>query len=169
MAHLWVPPCRYGLSYTSFAYTLASAPTAPVDLAPLRRALAGGKAAGRTFLTHRPRAGVDGGSDAPLFGYEVEVRNTGSVDADDVVLGFLKPPGAGTGGIPRAQLFGFERVHIKAGQSARVWLYPRLDDLAQVDEAGARRAHAGEYKVSFGVESAAAKGMGFVEHKFVAV
>ena len=35
------------------------------------------------------------------------------VDADDVVLGFLKPPGAGVGGTPLQTLFGFERVHVK--------------------------------------------------------
>jgi hypothetical protein len=29
-----------------------------------------------------------------------QVTNTGSVDSDDVVLGFLVPPGAGTDGIP---------------------------------------------------------------------
>jgi hypothetical protein len=30
----------------------------------------------------------------------LQVTNTGSVDSDDVVLGFLVPPGAGTDGIP---------------------------------------------------------------------
>ena len=28
----------------------------------------------------------------------------GAVDADDVVLGFLKPPGAGVGGVPLQQV-----------------------------------------------------------------
>jgi hypothetical protein len=31
------------------------------------------------------------------------------------VLGFLKPPGAGVDGVPLQQLFGFERIHLKAG------------------------------------------------------
>ena len=30
-------------------------------------------------------------------------------DADDVVLGFVSPPGAGTGGLPLKSLFAFER------------------------------------------------------------
>ena len=30
---------------------------------------------------------------APLVSYEVTVTNTGSVDSDDVVLGFISPPG----------------------------------------------------------------------------
>ena len=32
--------------------------------------------------------------------YNVAVTNTGKVDSDDVVLGFMVPPGAGTGGVP---------------------------------------------------------------------
>ncbi len=30
----------------------------------------------------------------------LQVTNTGTVDSDDVVLGFLVPPGAGTNGVP---------------------------------------------------------------------
>ena len=51
---------------------------------------------------------------APLVNYEVKVTNTGTVDADDVVLGFLVPPGAGVNGVPLQTLFGFERVHVPA-------------------------------------------------------
>ena len=32
--------------------------------------------------------------------YYVNVTNTGSVDSDEVVLGFLVPPGNGTDGVP---------------------------------------------------------------------
>ena len=39
--------------------------------------------------------------------FSVNVTNTGSVDADDVVLGFLTPPGAGEDGVPLQSLFGF--------------------------------------------------------------
>ena len=63
----------------------------------------------------------------PLAGrYCVEVRNSGSVDADDAVLGFISAPGAGTAGAPIRELFGFERVHVAAGQTVRVWLSPSL-------------------------------------------
>ena len=37
--------------------------------------------------------------------YSVNVTNTGTVDSDDVVLGFMVPPGAGTGGVPLQALF----------------------------------------------------------------
>ena len=60
--------------------------------------------------------------------FSVNVTNSGMVDADDVVFGFLTPPGAGTGGVPLKQLFGFERVHVKAGQTVSVFLYPTLTD-----------------------------------------
>ena len=33
-------------------------------------------------------------------------------------------------------LFGFERVHVRAGESATVWLYPSLLDFSQVDGRG---------------------------------
>ena len=46
----------------------------------------------------------------------------GAVDSDYVVLGFLVPPGAGTGGVPLQTLFGFERVRVRAGDTVTVWL-----------------------------------------------
>ena len=97
----------------------------------------------------------------PLAQYVVEVTNTGSIDADDVVLGLLKPPGAGVGGTPLQTLFGFERVHVKAGQSVTVYLYPSLLDFAFTDKNGERYALPGKYTVSFGVRGA--PGMGYAE------
>jgi hypothetical protein len=46
------------------------------------------------------RRGAVGGcaQAAPLVTYVVNVTNTGSMDADDVVLGFMVPPGAGKDG-----------------------------------------------------------------------
>ena len=114
-------------------------------------------------------SGEHGEAHAPLVTYVVEVTNTGDVDADDVVLGFVTPPGAGQGGVPLRSLFSFERVHVPKGASVRVWLYPRLSDFAQVDSRGQRYAHAGEYVVSFGVPETAARGMGYVQHRLATV
>ena len=111
----------------------------------------------------------DAGASAPLVTYAVNVTNTGSVPADDVVLGFLTPPNAGKGGAPLKQLFGFERVHVLPGQTVSVYLYPRLADFVQVQADGTRKALAGEYTASFGVEESAALGMGFARHAFTAV
>jgi hypothetical protein len=101
--------------------------------------------------------------------FTVNVTNTGSLDADDVVLGFLSPPGAGEGGLPLMSLFGFERVHVRAGETVRVYLSPSLTDFAPAMPDGVRRPLAGRYRVSFGVAEAAAHGMGFVSSDLQAV
>merc|ERR1712025_99531 len=113
---------------------------------------------GRTFPT------LDSLS-KPLVNYSVNVSNTGNVDADDAVLGFLVPPGAGKSGVPLQTLFGFERVHIKAGQTVTVWLYPSLLDFTTVDVDGQRIVLSGEYTFRFGVAPTADHGQGFTESK----
>jgi len=95
--------------------------------------------------------------------YSVNVTNTGHVDADDVVLGFLTPPGAGQNGVPLKSLFGFERVHVKAGATVTVFLYPSILDFAQVSLDGQLQVFPGEYKVHFGVAETQSHGMGYVE------
>jgi hypothetical protein len=101
---------------------------------------------------------------APITGFAINVTNTGSIDADDVVLGFMKPPGAGQNGVPLQTLFGFERVHVRAGQTVSVYIYPALTDFTQIHRDGVRRVLAGEYTFSFGVHETAESGMGYAEH-----
>ena len=60
------------------------------------------------------------------------------MDADHVVLGMLTPPGAGVGGVPLKSLWGFERVHVKAGQTVTVEMYPSMTDFTQVNTLGER-------------------------------
>ena len=93
----------------------------------------------------------------------VNVTNTGSVDSDDVVLGFLVPPGAGVGGVPLQELFGFERVFVAAGATVTVYLGAQGVRFTQAGEDGARRFLPGTYKVRFGVKETLAHGMGFSE------
>ena len=88
----------FGLSYTTFTYKITSAPAAHVSLDRVRAHLSANS--DRVL----PKATDE---QAPLAEYIVEVTNTGVIDADDVVLGFLKPPGAGVGGTPLQTLFGF--------------------------------------------------------------
>merc|ERR1711881_809837 len=85
--------------------------------------------------------------------FEVEVTNTGNVDADDAVLGCLTPPEAGQNGQPLKLLFGFERVHIKKGETVTVFLYPEYTHFTRVTLAGKRVAWPGNYKVSFGIKA----------------
>ena len=119
----WVaPPVPHhnSLSYTTFTYVplpgdphqqspaarrhhgdgAGGALHSVVDLAGVRAALADGAAA--------PVGHIVAGLKAAAASYWVNVTNTGAVDSDDVVLGFLVPPGAGTNGTPLQQLFGFE-------------------------------------------------------------
>jgi xylan 1,4-beta-xylosidase len=115
--------------------------------------------AGRIFPAH---ALLD--SAEPLVRYRVNVSNTGTMDAEDVVLGMLVPPGAGEGGVPLQQLFGFEKVHVNAGETVAVDLYPSLADFTQVDTHGVRSARAGSYKFVFGLEESKGLLMGHAEH-----
>ena len=92
--------------------------------------------------------------------YVVNVTNTGPIDADDVVLGFISPPGAGSTGLPLKSLFGFERVHVPAGETVSVWLSPSLSSLAAVGVDGRHRVLRGRHQVSFGLAETRALGMG---------
>jgi len=155
-----VVPFGFGLSYTTFNYKLQQVPTS-VSLAKVREALAKTTAEKR-FL---PELAL---ISQPLTTYTVNITNTGNYDADDVVLGFVTPPGAGNNGVPLKNLYGFERVHVGKGQSVTVTLNPTLRDFTQVDEDGNRYAHPGEYTFEFGVQETQAFGQGFTVHKVVA-
>ena len=88
-----------------------------------------------------------------------------STTAFNVVLGFLVPPGAGQNGVPLQTLFGFERVHVPAGQSVTVNLYPEMTDFATTQLDGSKQPRAGEWTVRFGVQETAQHGQGFAELK----
>jgi len=77
-----VVPFGFGLSYTSFKYSVVDAPSSArkVSLAAVRAMLAATKAAGRTFPSTKLLAAA-----APLVAYSINVTNTGKMDADDSV------------------------------------------------------------------------------------
>lgn len=154
-----VVPFGFGLSYTTFKYEVVSAPSKAVSLDAVRDMLKQTEEENRVF----PSVALVESAEA-VASYVVNVTNTGKMDADDVVLGFITPPESGQNGVPLKQLFGFERVHVKAGETVSVYLYPALTDFSQVDLDGRRYTHSGDYKISFGVAETAIHGQGFVEH-----
>ncbi|GMH87461.1 hypothetical protein TrVE_jg11584 [Triparma verrucosa] len=138
-----VVPFGFGLSYTTFDYQVVGG-AKTFDLKEVKELLDNEENAMPKRITAR-------GSD----GYVVRVTNTGDMDADEVVLGFVTPPGAGVNGTPLKQLFNFERVHVKAGESVEVTLIPALTDFTVVNADGVREALAGEYSFEFGVRGLA--------------
>ena len=126
----------FGLSYSSFKYTVHAAPTF-VSHATVRSALLGKRL------------------DDVAAAFYVNVTNTGNYDADDAVLGFLQPPGAGTQGVPLQQLFGFERVFVPKGQTVTVYLGAQMSAFTQVRHDGSRLAWPGAYTFHFGVRETA--------------
>ncbi len=59
-------------------------------------------------------------------------------------------------------------MHVKAGQSVTVNIYPALTDFALTQLDGTKVAVAGEWTVRFGVRETVAHGQGFAEVKLTA-
>ena len=129
-----------------------------MSLAPVRDLLERTQAAGRTF----PSSDMLEEAEPPVS-FEVNVTNLGDMPADDVVLGFMVPPGAGKDGVPLQTLFGFERVHVPAGATVVVSLYPEHTAYMTTLVDGSKRVAAGDYTVRFGVQETQAHGQGYAE------
>ena len=148
-------PFGFGLSYTSWAYTLL--PPGRVSLAALTEKCSSSSSSSSSGTIVPSLRGAA----TTVF---INVSNTGSVDSDDVVLAFVVPPGGGQGGRPLQELLGWARVHVAAGQSQVVQIDAPWAALTLVDEGGRRAAVPGTWVVRVGVRQAAAQGgMGFAE------
>ena len=142
---------------------MAAAPSLPKAARAESRSSAAAKATSRCA---RSAALTD--SVGAIAQHKVTVTNTGSRDADHVVLGILKPPGAGQGGVPLQSLYDFARVHVRAGQSVTVALNASALDFTQVDETGQRAVLRGRYEFQFGIPETEPMGQGFAARAVVA-
>jgi len=94
---------------------------------------------------------------------EVDVKNTGTVDADEVVFAFATYPGST---VPKRvagykELKGFQRAHVPAGAAVRVQIPIRVSDLWYWDDAAKKQTVApGEVKLLVGGSSASLPLMG---------
>lgn len=78
-------------------------------------------------------------------GVEVTVKNTGAMEADEVVQLYIDS--AGLPDQPRLRLKGFKRVHLKPGESKAVAFVLNDERFSLFDADGVRRVYAGTYRV----------------------
>ncbi|MGA1530953.1 MAG: glycoside hydrolase family 3 C-terminal domain-containing protein, partial [Kiritimatiellia bacterium] len=110
----------YGLSYTRFSY-------GKLDVS--REAATGG--------------------DEPRITVSAEVVNTGERDGDEVAQLYVKDVEASVP-VPRCQLRGFQRVHLKAGESRKVSFTLSGHDLVCFDDDGNPFFEAGAFELHVG-------------------
>ena len=118
------------------------------------------------YFTGEPLYGFGHGLSYTTFGYsgiklsnsslsagdplnvEVDVRNTGSRDGDEVAELYVTFPKLA--GAPLRALRGFKRVHFKAGEQQHVTLSLSPRDLSYVNKTGDRLVAAGDYIITVG-------------------
>ena len=108
------------------------------------------------WATPPPALATVGASSDSATSYKVTVKNTGSVDGDEVVFAYTKPKAHTLRGslgqrvpIEAKKLFGFQRVSVKAGGSAELSFDLTPAHLAMVDEDGHTGLHSGEFEIVF--------------------
>ncbi|GAB4843038.1 Beta-D-xylosidase 1 [Ancistrocladus abbreviatus] len=136
-------PFGYGLSYTSFTYSLGKAPSKV--LVPLLN-LYDNKTI--TMFNNAIKVVHTDCSMAYML-MHIDVRNTGAMAGTHTVLVFLTPT---TGKwVPKKRLIGFEKVHVEAGSEQQVRISVDLcKHLSVVDEYGIRRIPLGEHTLHIG-------------------
>ena len=88
----------------------------------------------------------------------VNVTNTGSVNADEIVQLYLTDLEASVT-VPRFALKGFQRVTLETGQTKTVAFKLSPEDMALVNDKGQRIVEPGRFKITIGGCSPGARGM----------
>ncbi|XWS46568.1 hypothetical protein CRYUN_Cryun14cG0079000 [Craigia yunnanensis] len=107
-----VYPFGYGMSYTNFVHTIASAPN--VVAVPLdgRHNSGNTTASGKAIKVNHAKC------NNLSVGLQIDVKNTGSKDGTHTMLVFSTPPAGHWA--PQKQLVAFAKVHVPAGSQQRV-------------------------------------------------
>ncbi|MGA2570234.1 MAG: glycoside hydrolase family 3 C-terminal domain-containing protein [Terracidiphilus sp.] len=99
-----------------------------------------------TFVYGAPRvssATIQAGGSVTVT---AEVRNTSRRDGDEVAELYVTPPQTSIS--PRVELEGFERIHLRAGETRRVAFTLAPRQLSEVDEKGNRAVLPGDYTIT---------------------
>lgn len=133
----------YGISYTKFVHTIASAPTVvsiPLD---------GRHARGNTTISGKAIRVTHTKCNRLSLGLQVNVKNIGSKDGSHSLLVFSTPPAGHWA--PHKQLVAFEKVHVPARAQHRVLINIHVCKyLSVVDRSGIRRIPMGEHSLHIG-------------------
>lgn len=142
-----------GLSYTSFKYSLLSAPQKVSLLGNLEAV------SSRRIMIPQVGNGVEvnymevedvESCDLLRFYVKLSVANTGEYDGSHVVMLFSEFPKV-LRGSPQRQLIGFDRLHVKRQQSAESSiLVDPCNHLSMADEYGKRVIPLGDHIISLG-------------------
>ena len=86
--------------------------------------------------------------------FRVNVTNTGTMDGDDVVLAYIKPPQVLREGQtpPIKQLFGFERIHLSVNETKQVFFPLNMKVLFTIDRDGSKWLRPGQYHILIGIQ-----------------
>ena len=148
---------NYVQSYTTWAYSWAGQSSLARDFSLYTNACGSVAATQRRDAVSRYLSALGASRNSrmlaatagdELIRHEVNVTNTGNIDSAVAVLAFSTPPGAGTNGVPLKQLFGFEKVFLRTGETATVFFGMAARDLTLVDTDGARYVGEGTWSVS---------------------
>lgn len=142
----------HGLSYSSFKYEWATAPTA-VERQIVDFYSARASPSQRTSRLEQGEALISSLDSPIVTSFRVNVTNTGNVESDDVVLAFATPPSPGQGGQPLKSLIGFQRVHLAPGETQSVFFGVRASALCLPDQDGALTSVTGKWKIQVGQPS----------------